>query len=233
MTADLEQLAQQLAQACRMLAGEHLFDQSGHITARHPARPELTLIHPHGTSSYEVQASDILVIDSSGTVLEGQDRPPTEFRIHTCIYAARPEVQAIVHAHSRMATIFGMAGVDLVPVTNYGTFLGSGPVPLYPDPRLVHSEAQGQALASSLGDKRACIMRNHGTVVVGASVQDAFIGAVHLEENALRQHLALQIGQPSGYSAEELADVAAATGPRQVQKIWDYYVSRARREGLR
>ncbi|MGH2470583.1 MAG: class II aldolase/adducin family protein, partial [Chloroflexota bacterium] len=203
--ADVEELKRQLALACRMLANEHLFDQSGHITARHPSNPGLALIHPHGTSRYDVEPGEILTIDAAGNVVEGDDRPPTEFRIHTCIYAARPDVQAVVHIHSRMATVFGIAGVDVVPVTNYAAFLGPGPLPTYPDPRLVHSDAQGQALIACLGSKRACIMRAHGSVAVGATVPEAFIAAVHLEENALRQHLALQIGQPAGYSDQELA----------------------------
>lgn len=233
LLTDVAELRRQLALACRMLANEHLFDQSGHISARHPSRPELTLIHPHGTSRYEVEPDQILVIDGGGNVVEGDDRPPTELRIHTCIYAVRPDVQAVVHVHSRLATVFAISGVDIVPVTNYAAFLGNGPVPAYPDPRLVHNDAQGEALAACLGKKRACVMRNHGSVTVGSTVPEAFIAAVHLEENALRQHLALQIGQPVGFSDEEIAELQAVTqGPRQIQKIWDYYVSRARRAGL-
>ena len=229
---ELEHLKAQLALACRMLANEGLFDQSGHISARHPDG-HLALIHPHGTPRADVVAEEILTIDLDGQVVEGNDRAPTEVFIHTQIYRARPDVQAVVHAHSRMATVFGIAGVDIVPVTNYAAFLGNGAVPTYADPRLVHRPEQGDALARCLGDGKACVMRNHGTAVVGERVREAFVSAVYLEENALRQHLALQIGRPTGYTDQEIADVAAVNWrDRQIQKVWDYYESRARRAGL-
>lgn len=230
--ASLEQLREQLALACRMLANEGLFDQSGHISVRRP-EADLLLIHPHSRSRYDVEPSDILTVDLNGQVVEGDDRPPSEVFIHTQIYRARPDVQCVCHLHSRMATIFGIAGRDLVPVTNYAAFLGNGPVPVYPDPRLIQTPEQGDALAAALGARQACIMRNHGSVVVGEQIRETFVASIYLEENAIRQHLALQIGEPTGFTEAEIRDVAAANwkdGP--IQKAWDYYVSRARQAGL-
>jgi ribulose-5-phosphate 4-epimerase/fuculose-1-phosphate aldolase len=229
---ELPSLKEDLALACRMLANEGLFDQSGHISARLPD-PGPLLIHPHTKSRYEVEPADILTIDLDGKVVEGDARPPSELFIHTQIYRARPDVQCVCHLHSRMATVFGIAGRDVLPVTNYAAFLGPGPVPVYPDPRLVHTPEQGDALARSLGARQACVMRNHGSVVVGGRIRETFVASVYLEENAIRQHLALQIGEPSGFADEEIRDVAAANwteGP--IQKAWEYYVSRARRAGL-
>lgn len=232
MSEDLHALKEQLALACRMLANEHLFDQSGHLSARHPDG-NLALIHPHGTARYDVTAGDILTIDLDGNVIEGNDRAPSEVFIHTQIYRARPDVGCVVHAHSRLATVFSIAGVELLPVSNYGAFLGKGPVPVYPDPRLVHTPVMGDALAHSLAEKRACLMRNHGSVIVGERIREAVVGAFNFEENAIRQHLAMQIGQPCGYTDDELADVAAANWrEKPIEKIWDYHVSLARRAGL-
>jgi L-fuculose-phosphate aldolase len=126
-----------------------------------------------------------------------------------------------------------IAGVSIVPVTNNALFLGGEPIPTYPDPRLVRSASQGDELAHCLGQGQACVMRHHGTTVVGARIMDAFIAGVFLEENALRQHLALQVGQPILFAEEEIADMVGRTmGEPQLRKIWDYYVARARRAGL-
>jgi ribulose-5-phosphate 4-epimerase/fuculose-1-phosphate aldolase len=230
--SNISALKEQLALACRILANERLFDQSGHISARHPDGDRL-LIHPHGTSRYEVQPRHLLVVDFDGNVVEGDDRAPSEVFIHTQVYRARPDIQSVCHTHSRMATVLSIAGRDIMPVTNYAAFLGPGPVPTYPDPRLVRTGAQGDALARALGNKLACVMRNHGAAVVGTDVRDTLVASVYFEENAIRQHLALQVGEPIGYTDEEIADVKAQNwneGPKQ--KVWDYYVSRARMAGL-
>ena len=227
------ELRDQLALACRMLVNEGLLDQSGHISARHPSRPDAFLIHPHRLSRYEVTPDQLLVVDLSGEVLEGTDRPPSEVFIHTQIYRARPDVGSVCHIHSRMATVFSIAGRALRAVTNYASFLGNEPVPIYPDPRHVRRPAAGDALAAVLGDRPACLMRAHGSVIVGADVREAFAGSIYLEENALRAYLALQIGEIAGYTVDEVRDVAAGNwrdGSRK--KTWDYHLARARRAGL-
>jgi L-fuculose-phosphate aldolase len=77
------------------------------------------------------------------------------------------------------------------------------------------------------------VMRHHGTTVVGSRIMEAFIGAVVLEENALRQHLAMQVGTPIPFTEDELHDIVGKTlGDAQLRKIWDFFVSRARRAGL-
>ncbi|HEX6510661.1 MAG TPA: class II aldolase/adducin family protein, partial [Chloroflexota bacterium] len=145
----------------------------------------------------------------------------------------RPDVQAIVHAHSRMAVVMSIAGQTIVPVTNEALILGGQPTPTYPDPRLVRSARQGDALAQALGQHKACVMRHHGTTVVGSRLMEAFLCAIALEENALRQHLALQVGTPIPYAEDELADMVGKTlGEPQLRKLWNYFVARARQAGL-
>ena len=230
--ADLAVLKEELALTCRMCANESLFDFSGHVSARHPDGDRV-LIHPHGTPRYDVAAADILTIDLEGNVVNGHEKPPTELFIHTQLYRARPDVQAVVHAHSRMAVVMSIAGVDIVPVTNNALILGGAAIPVYPDPRLVRSARQGDALAVALGGQQACVMRHHGTAVVGSRLMEAFLGAIALEENALRQHLAMQVGTPILFTADELHDMVGKTmGEPQLRKLWDYFVSRARRAGL-
>jgi L-fuculose-phosphate aldolase len=174
-----------------------------------------------------------VVVNLDGEVLEGTDRAPSERFIHAAIYRARPEVGSVCHLHSRMATVFSIAGRPLRAITNYATFLGPEPVPVYPDPRHVDTLAKGDALAAALGQRAACLMRAHGAVLVGADVQEAFAASVYLEENALRAYMALQIGELAGYTDDELRGVADHNWtPGSRRKTWDYYRARARRAGL-
>jgi ribulose-5-phosphate 4-epimerase/fuculose-1-phosphate aldolase len=224
-------LREQLALACRMLVNEGLLDQSGHISAR--LAEDAFLIHPHRLSRYEVTPESLVVVNLDGAVVRGEDRPPSERFIHAGIYRARPDVGSVCHIHSRMATVFSIAGRPLRAITNYATFLGPEPVPVYPDPRHVDTLAKGEALAASLGQRPAALMRAHGAVIVGADVQEAFAASVYLEENALRAYMALQIGELAGYTSDELHGVASHNwSPGSRQKTWDYYRARARRAGL-
>ena len=229
----MSSLREQLALACRMLVNEGLLDQSGHISARLPDDPDAFLIHPHRLSRYHVTADKLLVVDMQGEVRQGDGRPPSERFIHAGIYRARPEVGSVCHIHSRMATVFSIAGRPLRAITNYATFLGPEPLPVYADPRHVDTPEKGDALAAALGQHAAALMRAHGAVIVGADVQEAFAASVYLEENALRAYMALQIGEIAGYTEDELRGVAShnwTSGSRQ--KTWDYYRARAQRAGL-
>jgi L-ribulose-5-phosphate 4-epimerase len=226
-------LREQLALACRMLVNEGLLDQSGHISARLPDDPNTFLIHPHRLSRYEVTPEALVVVDLAGEIVRGSDRPPSERFIHAGIYRARPDVGSVCHLHSRMATVFSIAGRPLRAITNYATFLGPEPLPVYPDPRHVDTPGRGEALATALGDRAACLMRAHGAVIVGTDVHEAFAGSVYLEENALRAYMALQIGEVAGYTEDELRAVASHNwSPGSRQKTWDYYRARAHRAGL-
>jgi L-fuculose-phosphate aldolase len=226
-------LREQLALACRMLVNEGLLDQSGHITARLPDDPNAFLIHPHRLSRYEVTADRLLVVNLDGEVVEGDGRPPSERFIHAGVYRARPDIGSVCHLHSRMATVFSIAGRPLRAITNYATFLGAEPVPVYADPRHVDTPDKGQLLAAALGERKACLMRAHGAVIAGADVHEAFAASVYLEENALRAYMALQIGELAGYVDDELHGVASHNWtPGSRQKTWDYYRARAQRAGL-
>jgi ribulose-5-phosphate 4-epimerase/fuculose-1-phosphate aldolase len=222
---------EQLALACRMLVNEGLLDQSGHISAR--LSEDAFLIHPHRLSRYEVTPDKLLVVNLDGEVLEGEGNAPSERFIHAGIYGARPDVGSVCHIHSRMATVFSIAGRPLRAITNYATFLGPEPVPVYSDPRHVDTPEKGDALARALGDRPACLMRAHGAVMVGADVPEAFAASMYVEENALRAYMALQIGELAGYAEDELRGVANHNWtPGSRQKTWDYYRARAQRAGL-
>jgi L-fuculose-phosphate aldolase len=102
-----------------------------------------------------------------------------------------------------------------------------GSVPTFDQTVSINSSALGQALAQCLGGRKAVLMRRHGAVSVAASVVDAFVQAIYLEENAHRQYLALQIGKPQPLSEEECATIGRnLSRPMLLQKAWDYYAAK-------
>jgi L-fuculose-phosphate aldolase len=123
------------------------------------------------------------------------------------------------------------AGHAWLPVTMQAAVLG--PVPTFERTASINSEALGRELAQCLGAGKAALMRRHGMVTAAASVQDAFVQAVYLEENAHRQYLALQIGTPEVLSDDECAAIGRnLSRPVLLQKVWDYHAAKHFPAGL-
>lgn len=227
---DLETLKQRVATCCRLMYHEGLFTYSGHVSVRIPDTDRL-LIHPHTESRLAVSAEDILVVDLDTNVVEGTAKPPTETRIHTEVYRARPEVGAVAHLHSEMAILFTLAEVDLVPFKNHAVRWASG-IPVHPDPRRISSPEQGKELAQTMGSHNAALLRAHGSVLVAETIEAVFIDAVHFEENARAQFQATQLGKPKPLTEAELELLKDEWVPeKHVGKLWHHYVTKARAAG--
>jgi L-fuculose-phosphate aldolase len=220
---------QELALALTMLERQGIVDFNGHFSARLPDGRGL-LINAADSVRSQIAAADFIEIDFEGRSLSGSRSAPMEFHLHAQIYRSRPDVQAIVHAHPRWSTVLTTAGHAWLPVTMQAAVLG--PVPTFERTASINSEALGRELAQCLGAGKAALMRRHGMVTAAASVQDAFVQAVYLEENAHRQYLALQIGTPQALSDEECATIGRnLSRPMLLQKVWDYHLARHLRDG--
>ena len=166
---------------------------------------------------------DMVVIDLDGNLIEGQDRPPGERFIHTGIYRARPDVQAVVHTHQPMATVMGIGSAPIHPVLHVGSELVERPVPLWPCAKLVTDPGLGDQLAKALGDHCLVLLQGHGITSVAATVQEATINAIHLEQQA-----EAFLGNPAA-GEEEYAEVADQL-PRcdhDIEQISDWRVHQA------
>lgn len=227
-----DDLKWKVALACRMLFCADLIDYSGHISLRIPGT-DYFLINPHPISRAAVTPDDIVTFDAEGRRVEGRWNLPSELPMHTRVYRARPDVQSVAHLHNRMVVVLSMAETPLLPACNTGAFFGPRPLPLYHDPALIHTDAQGDAVASALGSRDALILRGHGSVVVGESIEWAFAACIDLEDSARKLYLASALGPVRGYTADEVERVAKGRrrGP-VIQKIWDHYHARARLAGL-
>lgn len=160
---DLEILKSNIAVAIRMLTAEGIMDFNGHLSYRLPGTNRV-LINPRKISRTELRAPDIITIDLDSKLVEGDLEPPSENPIHTRIYAARSEVFSVAHVHPQYATVFSIAGRPLVPVFTTGSILPREGAPVYDDPDLIRTRAQGDALASSPASARATSGKCAGAV---------------------------------------------------------------------
>lgn len=220
----------EVAQANRILAHLGILDAYGHVSARLPGQADRFLIS-RSLAPALVTADDLMELDLDGTPVGDDARKPyLERFIHSAIYRTRPDVQAIVHSHSLSVVPFSVSSIRLRPVCHMGGFLGGG-APVF-DIRhrfgctdmLVRNVEQGAELARSLGSHAAALMRGHGFVVVGSSVQAAVYRAVYTEWNARLQREAISLGGDVTYLTEEEASLADAANAGTVERPWQLWL---------
>ena len=226
-TPSLPDLRRTLALALAMLEREQIIDFNGHFSARLPAAGgvEGMLINAGDSVRSRIHDEDFIGIDFDGRPLDGTRTPPMEFHLHAQIYRARPDVMAVVHTHPRWSTVLTTAGHAWLPVTMQAAVLGT--VATFPTTASINSADLGAEVAAFLGSGKAALMHRHGAVSVAASIEVAFVQAVYLEDNAERQHQALQIGTPQPLSASECDAIGRnLSRPMLLKKVWDYHLGK-------
>jgi len=224
-----------LVLASRILANEGVLDAYGHVSIRHPANPNRYLM-ARSRAPALITAADILEFDlDSNPVAPTQARLFTERFIHGSIYRARPDVKAVVHSHSPTVIPFGISDVPLKPVFHLGAFLYGG-VPVYEisehasdGEMLVRDARLGDALAKTLGDKIVALMRGHGNVVVGPSLQHAVFRAIYTEVNARLQTIAIGLGGKVRYLSDAEGDNVTNKQPGNIARAWDLWKERVKK----
>jgi L-fuculose-phosphate aldolase len=215
------EIKQELADAVRMLARADIVDHSGHGSARRDA--ESFYINSAASARGVLTADDIVAVDLDGNLIEGSARPPFEFSIHSEIYRVRPDVHAVMHTHPRWSTFLTMIGAKYRAVSAQGALLGDD-IPLVDSPLSVNTRSMGEKVAATLGRGPAVLLKSHGGVVVGSTLVECFALAAYLEENAYRQYMAMQIGDPYIFSeAERQSCRERLWTPALFRKTWDHY----------
>jgi len=215
------EIRQQLADAIRMLARADIVDHSGHGSARRDG--ESFYVNSAASARGALTADDIVAVDLDGNLIEGSARPPFEFHIHSEIYRVRPDVHAVMHTHPRWSTFLTMTGAKYRAVYAQGALLGDD-IPLVDSPLSVNTRSMGEKVAATLGRGPAVLLKSHGAVVVGSTLVECFALAAYLEENAYRQYMAMQIGDPYVFSeAEQQSFRERLWTPALFRKTWDHY----------
>ena len=223
-----EQFALDAAATTRLLEAEGILDYSGHVSVRIPDR-DAFMIQIGVTSRQELTPADMLVCDFDCKVLEGTGQPPSETVIHSEIYKARPDVNAVLHCHMDLAIAFTMMeGVKIELMRARATRWKSG-VPTHPDPSHIKLKEQGIDLAKTLGPHHVALMRAHGLVMTAESVRHLFVDAVHFKENALAQLQVMQSGVKVVPLTEGEIEQIEQMEMRDwhAKKLWNYYVRKA------
>jgi ribulose-5-phosphate 4-epimerase/fuculose-1-phosphate aldolase len=158
----------ELATCIRMLEYLELIDFSGHVSLRNPLKDGEILINSWGASRCRLGPQDIVRADLDGQALDENTIVPSEIHIHTAVYRRRPDINAVAHLHPPVTTALSVAGITYVPVMHHGAIFGAG-VPVHDNCGHVNSAEKGDALAQTLGDCRAIIMRGHGAVAMPRS----------------------------------------------------------------
>ena len=164
-------------------------------------------------------ADDIVIVGADGSPSEGRHRPSSELHLHVAVFAARPEVKAIVHTHSPFATTFGAARRE-IPAVHYvlALVVAPGRDRLRVAPYATFgTEELARNAAATLGDDNAVLLANHGAIAVAGSLSSALSRAERVEELAMLAWRADQIGGATLLDAEELDRVRdqMARFPRQ------------------
>jgi L-fuculose-phosphate aldolase len=219
-SASIDQLKTQLALCIRMLERADIIDFNGHCSIR--IGEDRILINQGNCQRSQITAADIVTIDMEGRLIEGVANPPLEFHLHTGVYRARADVKAVVHAHPKWSTYLTMTGNAYEPVFAQGVLPGECPV--LDTPASINTREMADRLSAVLGDRPAALMKSHGAVAVGASIVEAFVLAVYLEENAQRQYMALQIGKPYVFDGEDRQAAREKLWSASLfQRTWDHY----------
>jgi len=226
-----------LVSANHILFKEGVVDGFGHVSMRDERDPERFLLSK-SIAPATVTARDVMEFGLDGEPLNPRGRRPyLERYIHSEIYRARPDVQAVVHSHSPALIPFGITGTSLRPVFHMSGFLGSA-TPIFEireaggpaTDMLIRDRKLGAALARALGAAPFALMRGHGSVAVGTTLKQVVYRAIYAEVNARLQSEALRLGTITFLNEQEAAN-ASRTNDSVIDRPWALWKSRAKRKG--
>ena len=227
-------MAKTVALSCRILAKLGLFKETtGHVSARSRDRRTM-MIRGRGRDESGLvytRPNDIVIADFEGAPLERRDglKTPNEACIHGEIYKRRPEVGGVVHAHPPSIVLTSMAGIELRPIFGgydpQGMRLAVNGIPLYESSLTLHTVEQVHEMFKVMGDSDVCVLRGHGIVVVGKSLEEATVRAIKLDHLAQMNLQAAGLGRIPSIPQADIDGFLArprAAG-RSVEPLWRYY----------
>jgi L-fuculose-phosphate aldolase len=223
---NIVRMKERIALATRMLTSESIVGSSGHVSMRIPGTDHV-LVGPSDVSRNVITADDVVMVNLDSKQLEGSRKRPDETEIHTGIYRARTDVMSIVHTHPTYSVVFSVTRRPLLPVHMHGAIFADG-VPVFDSVGHINTRELGDGLARALGDRRAVLIKMHGAAIVGPTLEEAFVAAFQLEENAQQQLLAEQAGAKiEPMTPDDVARcMKQSWRPESIQKRWQFYLDK-------
>ena len=221
---DLELIKSDVVKASHILHQQGIAAAFGHVSARIAGTG--TFMFPPRMSPALVRADNLLELDVEGNQLSGDGRPNTEFWIHARIYKARPDVQAICHVHPPSCVVLSSLGETIRPLHASGAIFRND-VQVFDRITLIRTRELGDAVASTLGDHGAMLLRGHGVNVADKDVRRVCVMTLWMEEAANYQLRAMSAGKPRYFTADELETIYPQVSGEEVSKrAWEYFSSR-------
>lgn len=172
----------------------------GNISIRH--NEILVAITPSGVDYEAMIPEDVVIVDLSGKVIDGNLKPSSELPMHLAVYRERKDVQAIVHTHSPYASAFAVLGKEIpVVLAEMGSVIG-GSIQVTPYSRPGTPDV-GRDVVRCLRDRQGVLIGNHGVVTIGATVDEALMAAMIVEDGARIYQLAKGMGEPRTIPEDE------------------------------
>ena len=233
----IDSVVKDLVIANRILAHEDVVDAYGHVSIRHPDKPQHFFIS-RSLAPDLVEREDIVELGLDGEPVRDEKRALyLERFIHAAIYEARPDVQSVVHAHAEDILPFGIAAATpLRPGVHSGSFIGAK-VPIWDiadkfgDTNvLVTNMAQGRDLGQCLGENNVALMRGHGFASAARSLIEVVRMSVYLPRNARALMRAKQLGGPIKYLSQGEIDArnrGYSPYSTETWRAWEYWANKA------
>ncbi|MBL4756420.1 MAG: class II aldolase/adducin family protein [Rhizobiales bacterium] len=199
-------LCQKILETARALSPQGLgIGRSGNVSARIGSG---MLITPSGVAYDDMQPEDIIFVDGDGIAETHSLLPSSEWQLHLAIYQSRPEASAIVHCHSRFATVLACAHMP-IPAFHYMVAVAGGTDIRCASYALFGSEELSRHVLVGLEGRKACLMANHGQVAFGADLASAFELALEVEDLAAQYCALVKLGKVNLLSEAEMGAVLA------------------------
>ena len=215
------ELKQKLVTACKILDAEGVMDELGHFSVR---TPENHVLMNGKVSPGQATEEDIVLLDLKGTKVEGKIEAAKEIPLHLSVYQRRPDVIAVAHTHSPTVVALSMAGIKLRAMENLGATIYGNDVPLYEEYGLVDTFEMGHRIVDAMGSSNIVVLKGHGNIVTGASIEETCITALWVEKTARLQYQAMLVGQPQALPEEEIKRVRQqVSGGKAFERAWNYY----------
>ena len=223
---------EELVAANRILAEHGVIDAYGHVSIRSPDNPQRYFI-ARSLAPEIVQVEDIMEYDLDSKPLDERGRESVRERyIHGEIYKARPEVVAVVHNHSPSVIPFSVTGVKMRALFHMASFIGDKGLPNFEIRKvkkgsdlLVRDAKLGAALAKTLGQSAAALMRGHGSAVTGENLQRAVGRSIYLEMSARMQMQAMAMSRKITFL--DAAEVKASAPVQDYKRAWPLWREKA------